>query len=592
MRDIPLNQLPEELVAHVLRRVELQQRLGSCSLICKAWRAAAVAATSNVRMSSSSQPLPVSRFQSLELWLSHHAAAVTQLEVDNRGRVAGLPYIRQVLQLPFAQLQRLQDLTVLRCNLQQEQQQQQQQLSGAQRTRGSSSSSIGQLSLSCLTSLTALQLSSVRCSGLGGLSAVTGLQALRLANIYTVSSAAEQKQQLRIDILQSLRRLTQLTQLVLQDDLLPPGAAAPFSCLQQLQELTMNGDVTSAETLLGLPQSLTTLHFTWCSKQELNSSVCADLAALTQLQHLYVHSFDDRGGYDADDQEGGVLLDFCSSMQQLRVLELHGRLAVATLPTLVHVIPSLSCLESLVVSNRHMKLALPAHVAGCSALLPLSLHLTNVELSWDVDEDFKEGSILRRNAGRHVFAAGRVLPQLKQLVLGVPAAVLEWVDDADVYGSYVSCVGTCLAEPDVARIVGCCPGLERLWMAGLVQRGVDMSLLLQLTALTDLCIGGEVVNNDVASSVLAQLTGLRSLGVYESRSFDDIGLLALTALQQLTRLAVGNCGISFEVSNSFAVERIEGLGDDEGECLELEKKVRSGTAYTFIAVHAINSVAS
>lgn len=39
-------QLPQELVTRVLRYVDLQQRLGSCSLVCIAWRAAAGAATS------------------------------------------------------------------------------------------------------------------------------------------------------------------------------------------------------------------------------------------------------------------------------------------------------------------------------------------------------------------------------------------------------------------------------------------------------------------------------------------------------------------------------------------------------------------
>jgi hypothetical protein len=46
--DSTVPQLHEGLVCHVLRHVPLQQRLGSCSLVCRAWRAAAAAATSTV----------------------------------------------------------------------------------------------------------------------------------------------------------------------------------------------------------------------------------------------------------------------------------------------------------------------------------------------------------------------------------------------------------------------------------------------------------------------------------------------------------------------------------------------------------------
>jgi hypothetical protein len=47
----------------------------------------------------------------------------------------------------------------------------------------------------------------------------------------------------------------------------------------------------------------------------------------------------------------------------------------------------------------------------------------------------------------------------------------------------------CFGHGDVARLVQCCPALERLWIPGLVQPGVDVSALLALTALTALFVG-------------------------------------------------------------------------------------------------------
>jgi hypothetical protein len=75
-------QLPEHVVAQVLRPVDLQQRLGACSLVCKAWHAAAAAATSAVAVSTSKDSSQL-KLQRLEQWLILHGAAVTQLKVQH-----------------------------------------------------------------------------------------------------------------------------------------------------------------------------------------------------------------------------------------------------------------------------------------------------------------------------------------------------------------------------------------------------------------------------------------------------------------------------------------------------------------------------
>uniref|UniRef100_A0A383WH57 F-box domain-containing protein n=1 Tax=Tetradesmus obliquus TaxID=3088 RepID=A0A383WH57_TETOB len=387
----------------------------------------------------------------------------------------------------------------------------------------------------------------------------------------------QQQQQLRRDVLLALASLTQLTRLELDEQLLPLAAAAPLGCLQQLQELQLWGPVTSPGTLLRLPPSLTKFETAWAGKLEFSSSMCPNLAALANLQHLDVRVV------SGEDEEfptpiGGLLPDFCSSMQQLRVLKLHGVLSHNALPALARVLPALTRLESLLISNTDGELApLPAcEVASYSALLPLSPHLTHLELSWGHDgaEALGGQDLLHPGCSQHLFAAGRQLPQLKQLVLGVPGNIWDvagYGDDgtigAEDYALCVERVTPCLDEVSFHRLVSCCPRLEKLWVAGLVEPGVDMRPLLQLTALRKLCVGGEVVTDDVACGVLCQLTRLRSLGVFQARGFSDRGLLALTGLQQLTRLAIGGCGISHGVSADR--DRKRGVQLDRGEHLVL-----------------------
>uniref|UniRef100_A0A383W3S3 Uncharacterized protein n=2 Tax=Tetradesmus obliquus TaxID=3088 RepID=A0A383W3S3_TETOB len=466
------------------------------------------------------------------------------------------------------------------------------------RASGSSSSSSKRSSsrhaLSSLTSLTSLVLEDVRLQdpvGLGGLSALTGLHELHLDDIRKVMPSGppqqeasheprtpdqmrelrEQEvqqylmwqQELRQDVQLGLGSLMQLTRLVLDPYLLPEEAHAPLSCLQQLQELKFCGSTRSPGEVLRLPLSLTKVELEWDGEEALSSSLCPGLAALTNLQHLGVC------GYHDDEQDApGLLPDFCSDMQQLRVLKLHGVLSRNALPALAQVLPTLSCLESLLVHNARGELApLPASgVAGYLAL-PLSPHITHLELSWghagSDEEDAAEAAILHSGCGQHLFAAGRQLPQLKQLLLGVPAETLD-SEDVDGYASQVSYLGGGLGEGSLPRWVTCCPGLELLWIAGLLEPGEDMRPLLQLTALTELFVGGGAVTNDAACEVLSQLSSLRSLGVFAAEQFNDTGLLALTALRQLTQLAVAGCKISAEVETDS--------GDYHGGFLVLQQQ--------------------
>jgi hypothetical protein len=102
----------------------------------------------------------------------------------------------------------------------------------------------------------------------------------------------------------------------------------------------------------------------------------------------------------------------------------------------------------------------------------------------------------------------------------------------------------CFGAGDVECLVRCCPGLERLWLPGLVQAGVDVSGLLQLTALTGLFVGGAVWDDAVVEGVLVGMTGLRQLELCDAPGLTDEGLLALAALTNLTQLCMLHCGLS------------------------------------------------
>jgi hypothetical protein len=260
--------------------------------------------------------------------------------------------------------------------------------------------------------------------------------------------------------------------------------------------------------------------------------------------------------------------DFCGSWQQLRVLTLEGEFGADGVTALLTAMPSLSRLESLVLfSAVRPQLPPPTDVARYACLLPPSQHLTRLEIAWRGD-----ASILVPGCGQHMFAAGR-LPSLKQLVLGVPYAVWEGCERLSDYADQVADVSAVLGSGDVARLVACCPALEQLMIAGVVQDEADLRSLSQLTALTQLCIGGDAIDSGMASNALAQLTGLKTLEVYASPGLNDLGLLELTALTSLTRLVAVYCGIS------------EGLST--GTCLEIDSQVCMVLflLYHFLKIH-------
>lgn len=71
-------------------------------------------------------------------------------------------------------------------------------------------------------------------------------------------------------------------------------------------------------------------------------------------------------------------------------------------------------------------------------------------------------------------------------------------------------------RPDSLKgLVSCCPSLTQLWLTAAVAADADLAPLQQLTGLTELQLGGAVVDDAVAEQLLAGLTQLRRLDLMQ-----------------------------------------------------------------------------
>jgi hypothetical protein len=527
--------LPDTLLVRVLRFVQLPLRVGRCSLVCSAWRAAAADATSTVMVrmqgarnvddvypgdlweleSEEEAEVVASRGSAgvLEQWLAAHGPCVNQLSIkapevgDSSPADALLP-----LQLPFEQLQQLHSFCCCHAQLQEMQlgsgstgglqQRHRHDMSGAVHKapshtsaatyassyRSSSSSSSAILmdaSLPSLTQLTSLQLRGVNycCrGGLAALSALTGLQQLQLTEFPehdAEQQAADHDHQHQLGYLPLLTRLTRLQ---LDVSLLPQGAVGVFSGLQRLQELRLEGDApVSLDVLQGLPASVAKLWLNVSMQQPFSICTVPALVQLTALQKLEVMNCTlpdwQAGGFPV-----GISLDFLLGIEhpeQQEVLDLEGHMSSDPASTLMSVMPRLTNLLHMRVSRYdHVEDDLPervSDVARYSALLPPGPHLTLFSFT------ASGPCMLSAGCGTHMFGHGRQLPQLKVLELGPDA--FNTLDEPTEHFMYFSGAAhggldaavACFGPGDVERLVCCCPALERLWLPGLVQAGVDVS---------------------------------------------------------------------------------------------------------------------
>jgi hypothetical protein len=194
-----------------------------------------------------------------------------------------------------------------------------------------------------------------------------------------------------------------------------------LTALQQLRELRFHGEALfDPQHAQMLPTGLTKLDITWESDTQLNAANVPGLTRLTAMQHLDLHL------PNSWISTVGAVPDSCSSMQQLRVLNINGQLGSDTMNVLADIVPGLQQLQSLVVFNEDWNSpGMP--VDGMSRygdLLRGASQLTRLELVSN------HAPMLGAGCAPFLFPAGRQLPQLKQLVLGIPMHTYRFCEDA------------------------------------------------------------------------------------------------------------------------------------------------------------------
>jgi hypothetical protein len=418
--------------------------------------------------------------------------------------------------------------------------------------------------MSCLTALTQLQIENASWAGfsdgLRELSVLTALQDLTLGSVtaYSQQQIAAVEQRMRQhpapqrvllwddgdDSVQrhwkqhglpreapdpalqrqlQLSTLSQLTRLVVDPQLFPSGAAAPLSCLVQLQELDLSqkfrcGGVKELGVLARLPASLTHVRISWLGSATLDSRTAPSLQQLTALECLHLLC-----------KEALIVPDFLSSMQQLQELWLSGLHRHALQP-LLQGMQRLTSLRSVQLEANSVQPLQASQLPQYSALLPASEQLSKVVL------DCQHGPMLAPGSLQHIFAAHRPLPGLIQLHIGKD-------HDAEA---------TPLAADVAGLLVACCPSLQQLRLTGGLQLGAELGPLQGLADLTGLTVGGPGVDDCAVKTVLAQMQGLRRLELDSARGVTDVGLRSLTALLGLTTLNATGCNLTLTNSSYSA----------------------------------------
>jgi hypothetical protein len=552
----------------------------------------------------------------LEQWLIAHGGTLTQFSAKGPS----------AMQLPFAQLRRLQSLTCCDAQLQELHtssssssnssviievdhqhpdgitQQASETADAAAATAAAAatppehccSSSIAaplQASLRSLTSLTALRLRRVDYAcrgGLAALSTLTGLQQLQLVSVSAGSLGQQRDEpQQQVGWVSSLTQLRRL-HLELSSPVQQQGTAGAFSGLQQLQELTLRQQTYSGislDMLQGLPPSITMSRLRISLQEPFSIDTVPALAQLSALRQLHVWQVQPPATLWHELRPGsGVRVGFLSSLSiqqaaQLQVVNLHSNMCANTMPSLLRVLPRMTSLRCLRICSCDLdddNMPEPVNdMERYASLLPPAPHLTQLTLT------AVTACMLPPGCVQHVFGAGRHMPTLRVLELGplekwyaLPSGLHQPLFFGQEDHGGVAVPEECFGPGDVERLVRCCPGLERLWLPGLVQAGVDVSAVLRLTALTGLFVGGAVWDDAVPVSVLAGMSGLQQLELCDAPEFTDQGLLGLVDLTRLTKLGVLCCGLS-DAMPTYLDEHEVTEDDEQQGCFMLWAQVRA-----------------
>jgi hypothetical protein len=473
MRSSRLESLPAPLLQHLLQFLCDRQRLGGHTAACSTLLAAAVAITDKIEAFGISQQ----QADALSAWLRKHGSSKIRhlfMRVDDEDQ-SDTPVS---LSIPGARLPQLQHLELYGPFVLQE-------------AANSSSSS------SCVSAPGGRQ----PAQPLESLSALTALTHLRLSRC---SAAALDSSSFSAALGKCLAHMEHLEVLTLQgcstasDDAmaasgdshiqgaaLDGAAVAGLGSLMKLQQLNLE-NIEGTGRAVDLPSSLTAL--TLCSVSGLDTSswhlpalqslLCREqwlkpelLMCATQLQRLTLHM-----------PFMAHTADFLSALQALQHLEA-------------------LCIYSLDFTDPE---DVPAPAPEAYAALTASSHLTHLAL---------ECCELPEGAVQHMFQSGQQLPSLKRLyfmnyVEDYDFEELEWIEkwyDDAALEKHCLVIG----PGDMGPLVRCCQALNCLRSVS-IEAAVPVSelkALLELTALTDLNIGGAGCGDAAAEHVLSKLTG-------------------------------------------------------------------------------------
>jgi len=132
---------------------------------------------------------------------------------------------------------------------------------------------------------------------------------------------------------------------------------------------------------------------------------------------------------------------------------------------------------------------------------------------------------------------------------------------------------------DLDRLVSSCCHLQKLSLC--CSEGLQLTGLLQLTALNELWLRNTTEDNTVASLVqLSALQGLQELVVMDLCRFTDDAVRSLTALTQLTHLGLSDSDDVF--STAMQQQLLQQFGREEIDGSDVMFHIITNTVSTFI----------
>jgi hypothetical protein len=367
------------------------------------------------------------------------------------------------------------------------------------------------VSLAALTALTSLQLDQVVVDSsthihnwtASQLSHLTRMQRLQLHGLRAQRNSLAQRWVHSEGVGAALGQLVQLTSLSLGMDLDGSvlAAASRLSRLQHLQLVDLGSEQVPLR-LQDLPCSLTSLSLEQC-RVSIDDAVGSRraLAGLQQLQLTKMPQLP-AGALRLMPQLRSIICTECELHKEIWLKYQHVTpVSGSHAEQLCSMLPVLQHLQHMELSNmRH-----PLQAAGYAGLTA-GRQLTALIMSdWSPPP----------GAARHMFPLGRQLLGLHRLQIRFADteydALRHTLGNASTKNrtNWIQATSWALEPGDVGRLIACCPALRELSvvLAGADISASELELLLQLTALTRLSIGGERWDAHTASSVLAQMTG-------------------------------------------------------------------------------------